>query len=81
MNVQRPFSLFALTLGLLTIVELFALMGVTGGEQLVVPTQISKTHYVTPGGDCGGSTPCYGAIQAAVDAASNGDIVKVSQGQ
>ena len=31
------------------------------------------THYVAPGGDCGGAVPCYATIQAAVDAASDGE--------
>lgn len=38
------------------------------------------THYVSPGGNCGGPTPCYGSIQAAVDAASDLDLIKVSAG-
>jgi hypothetical protein len=36
--------------------------------------------YVAPGGDCGGASPCYATIQGAVDAASNGDTIKVAQG-
>jgi pectin methylesterase-like acyl-CoA thioesterase len=36
--------------------------------------------HVAPGGDCGGASPCYATIQAAVDAASNGDTIKVAQG-
>ena len=38
------------------------------------------THYVAPGGDCGGAAPCYATIQAAVDAAPDGDTIKVAQG-
>jgi uncharacterized repeat protein (TIGR01451 family) len=39
------------------------------------------TYYVAPGGDCGGETPCYAAVQAAVDAADDpGDVVKVAAG-
>lgn len=37
-------------------------------------------RYVAPGGNCGGATPCYATIQAAVDAASDGDEIKVAQG-
>jgi hypothetical protein len=29
--------------------------------------------YVAPGGDCGGASPCYDNVQAAVDAAAEGD--------
>ena len=36
--------------------------------------------YVAPGGDCGGATPCYATVQAAVDAANAGDLIKVAQG-
>lgn len=39
-----------------------------------------STLYVAPDGDCGGASPCYATIQGAVDAASDGDIVKVAQG-
>ena len=36
--------------------------------------------YVAPGGNCGGVTPCYGDIQTAVNAASNGDEIRIAQG-
>ena len=39
-----------------------------------------STLYVSLDGDCGGASPCYAAIQDAVDAASDGDTVKVAQG-
>ena len=39
-----------------------------------------STLYVTSGGDCGGMNPCYATIQFAVDAASDGDTIKVAQG-
>lgn len=39
-----------------------------------------STLYVSPDSVCGGALPCYGIIQQAVDAASNGDTVKVAQG-
>jgi len=39
-----------------------------------------STLHVAPGGDCGGASPCYATIQAAVDAASNDDTIKVAQG-
>jgi len=37
-------------------------------------------HYVAPGGTCGGPTPCYASIQAAVDAAGDGDEIRVATG-
>jgi len=36
--------------------------------------------HVALGGDCGGASPCYATIQAAVDAASDSDTIKVTQG-
>jgi parallel beta-helix repeat protein len=39
------------------------------------------TYYVAPGTDCGGTTPCYGSVQAAVDAVdSPDDVIKVAAG-
>ncbi len=38
------------------------------------------TRYVNPDGTCGGNTPCYTTIQAAINAASSGDIIEVAAG-
>jgi len=40
----------------------------------------ATTRYVAPAGNCGGASPCYATVQAAVDAASEGDVIKVAQG-
>jgi len=40
----------------------------------------TTTRYVAPGGHCGGASPCYATIQAAVDAADPGDEIKVAEG-
>lgn len=37
-------------------------------------------HHVAPGGSCGGPSPCYSTIQAAVDAAGSGDEIRVAGG-
>jgi len=37
--------------------------------------------YVDPYGVCGGNTPCYTTVQAAVDAASTGSIIKITEGR
>jgi hypothetical protein len=37
-------------------------------------------HHVAPGGNCGGATPCYSTLQAAIDAAQPGDEIRVAQG-
>ena len=36
--------------------------------------------YVAPRGECGKPTPCYATVQAAVDAASRGDEIRVAAG-
>ncbi len=42
--------------------------------------QGGTTLYVAPGGNCGGRDPCYAHPQDAVDAASDGDVIKVASG-
>ena len=37
-------------------------------------------HYVSVTGDCGGNVPCYDTVQAGVDAAADGDVIKVATG-
>ncbi len=37
-------------------------------------------HYVAPGGNCGGVTPCYSTIQDAVNASVDSDEIRVAQG-
>jgi hypothetical protein len=40
----------------------------------------ATTHYVSPGASCGGQLPCYATPQAAVDAATDGDTIKIASG-
>jgi len=40
----------------------------------------TSNSYVDPAGSCGGNTPCYTTIQAAVNAASTGTTIKIVQG-
>ena len=43
--------------------------------------QTSATNtYVSKDGTCGGKSPCYTAIQAAIDAATTGAVIMVAQG-
>jgi hypothetical protein len=37
-------------------------------------------HYVAPGGNCNGASPCYGSVQEAVDAAVPGGEIRVAAG-
>ena len=39
---------------------------------------LAAIRYVAPGAGCGGASPCYGSIQAAVDAAQAGDEIRVA---
>jgi parallel beta-helix repeat protein len=47
---------------------------------LSVSASAQTQHYVSLDGECDGNTPCYSTIQAAVDAAVNGDEVIVGPG-
>jgi len=49
-------------------------------ENVPVAWAVSQIRYVAPGGDCGAVSPCYATIQAAVDAASAGDAIKIAEG-
>lgn len=55
------------------------LAGVTGPlrQDIAASTGI---HHVALGGDCGGETPCYATLQVAVDAAADGELVKIAAG-
>jgi len=68
---------FALALGWALILALLILVG--GGSSTYASTG-ATTRYVAPHGNCGSATPCYASIQAAVDAAANGDVIKIAQG-
>jgi hypothetical protein len=41
---------------------------------------VAGVHYVAPGGACGGESPCYASVQDAVDAAAEGDEIRVAAG-
>ncbi len=43
-------------------------------------TYTSTILYVEPLGSCGGNSPCYSTIQAAIDAASSGKTIKIAEG-
>ena len=74
-NRKILYLALSLTLPLIALVALWFILG-------SFPTQAqgATTHHVAPGGDCGGASPCYATIQAAVDAASDEDTIKVAQG-
>jgi putative cofactor-binding repeat protein len=67
---------FALSLGLALALGLLWLLRSQNSVALADPGLL----YVAPGGDCGGATPCYATVQAAVDAANAGDEICVAAG-
>jgi hypothetical protein len=40
----------------------------------------ATVRYVAPGTSCGENAPCYGSLQAAVNAADDGDVIRVAEG-
>ena len=62
----------ALFCGLATTVAVIALMSQRPTSVRADPGVL----YVAHGADCGDASPCYAAIQDAVDAASDGDTVQ-----
>ncbi len=60
------------------------LLWLLGAGLLVVKAQGPDgigIYHVAPGGSCGGASPCYSTVQAAVDAADDpNDVIKVAAG-
>ena len=54
--------------------------GVMGSRVAAGWGPAATVRYVAPAGNCGGASPCYAAIQAAVDAAAAGDEIRVAAG-
>lgn len=58
-----------------------ALMVLVSGDPTTTTLADSGVVYVAPDGGCdAGITPCFGSIQAAVDAANSGDTILVATG-
>ena len=41
----------------------------------------NEVLYVEPSGSCGGKTPCYSMIQAAINAAGSRSIIRIAEGR
>jgi hypothetical protein len=54
--------------------------GTAYGGEVSFKTAYASTHYVSRDGDCGEKTPCYDAIQEAIDGAATGSLILVAQG-
>jgi hypothetical protein len=67
-------------LGVVCLVSLFAVAGWIYFIDLQSGLAALGNRYVAPGGNCGGASPCYSTIQAAVDAAQPGDEIRVAAG-
>jgi hypothetical protein len=50
------------------------------GRQSTAFPEPAQTLYVAKSSNCGAGAPCYGSIQDAVDAASDGTLIKVASG-
>ena len=54
---------------------------IMGAASLVASLVASAASvYVESSGSCGGNAPCYSTIQAAIDAASSGNTIKIAEG-
>ena len=79
--MKTKLSLLSLTLGLGLALASVWLLGRGAVTVTAAPQRPDATvRYVDSGGTCGGQTPCYSTIQAAVDAAQAGDTIKVATG-
>ena len=52
----------------------------TPGKSRTFVANFKQYHYVSKTAGCNGNTPCYATIQAALNAAADGDIIMVGQG-
>ena len=71
----RQLALILPLLGSLAL--LMTLLALVGAS---VASADATVRYVAPGGNCGGAVPCYASVQAAVDAAQDGDEIRIAQG-
>ena len=44
----------------------------------IISTKSGNKIYVGASAKCGGKTPCYSSIQAAINAAGTGDIIRIT---
>ncbi len=72
-----------LTFIIMALVSLFTVLGSAGCLE-ATDTESAEpsrgTHYVSSSSGCGGRHPCYTCLQDAVDAAAQGDVIKVAVG-
>jgi len=69
-----------LTIALLGGLALTLVLVLLAGWITPVRADPASVLYVAPGGSCNGIAPCYGSVQAAVDAAAPSDEIRVAAG-
>ena len=69
---------FVVALAFVFLAGTLAALGTGRGRQTALAW--GNTLYVDAAGSCGGHTPCYTTVQAAVDAAATGDEIRVAAG-
>lgn len=72
---KNPSTLLSLLVAGALLLAGWLLLGVQAGAAQ------STIRYVAPGGDCGANSPCYARVQDAVDAAGDGDEIRVAAGR
>ncbi len=73
-NIRISLVLFSFGSGMMLTIFLL----ITG---LTLPAQAADgILYVAPGAACGSASPCFGSVQAAVDAAAEGEEIRVAAG-
>jgi len=78
MNPKPLFLSLVLAGGLVGMLALVLLWAGAIPSAALNPT--ATVRYVAPDGNCGGASPCYDNVQAAVDAAAVGDEIRVATG-
>ncbi len=78
MNTHRLVEVCATSFAGLACVLLALLLLAAPFKSQAAP--LASTRYVSSTGSCGSASPCYPTVQAAVDAASSGDEIRVAAG-
>ena len=74
-KLRRPFARVSPRVKLLTV---FGVAVVIAALAFGQHARAAGTLYVNPDGVCGGNSPCFTTIQAAINAASPGDTINVA---
>jgi len=72
-NVRFIITFISIGFGLITVISILFILRIQNVKSA------GTTRYVSKDG-CGIYSPCYSTIQAAIDASSNGDVIKLKNG-